>query len=136
MIGALHPEVRRNFDLKTAAVAMEIDLDLLDRHRSSPARYNPLPRYPAVFRDMAVVVPEGMMAAEVEAAIRRAGGALVEAVRPFDVYRGEPVPEGKKSLAFSIQYRAADRTLTDEEVATIHGGILETVERDLGGVLR
>lgn len=135
-IGTLHPEVIRNFDLKAVAVAMEIDLDRLDRDRKPQARYSPLPRYPAVFRDMAVVVPERMRAAQVEGAIRRAGGALVEAVRPFDVYRGEPVPEGKKSLAFSIQYRAADRTLTDEEVATIHGKILEAVERDLGGVLR
>jgi phenylalanyl-tRNA synthetase beta chain len=135
-IGALHPEVIRNFDLRTAAFAMEIDLDRLDRDRKPRVRYSPLPRYPAVFRDMAVVVPERMRAAEVEGAIRRAGGALVEAVRPFDVYRGDPVPHGKKSLAFSIQYRAADRTLTDEEVATIHGRILEAVERDLGGVLR
>jgi phenylalanyl-tRNA synthetase beta chain len=135
-IGALHPEVVRNFDLRTVPVAMEIDLDRLDRDRNPQGRYSPLPRYPAVFRDMAVVVPERMRAAEVEGAIRRAGGALVEAVRPFDVYRGEPVPEGKKSLAFSIQYRAVDRTLTDEEVATIHGKILEAVERDLGGVLR
>ncbi|HET7854407.1 MAG TPA: phenylalanine--tRNA ligase subunit beta [Candidatus Methylomirabilis sp.] len=135
-VGVLHPEVMRNFDLKTAAVAMEIDLDRLDRHRKPQARYCPLPRYPAVFRDMAVVVPERMRAAEVESAIRRAGGALVEAVRPFDVYRGEPVPEGKKSLGFSIQYRATDRTLTDEEVAAIHGKILEAVERDLGGILR
>lgn len=135
-VGVLHPEVMRNFDLKTAAVAMEIDLDRLDRHRKPRARYCPLPRYPAVFRDMAVVVPERMRAREVEGAIRRAGGALVEAVRPFDVYRGEPVPEGKKSLGFSIQYRATDRTLTDEEVAAIHGKILEAVERDLGGVLR
>ncbi len=135
-VGVLHPEVMRNFDLKTAAVAMEIDLDRLDRHRKPQARYCPLPRYPAVFRDMAVVVPERMRAREVEGAIRRAGGALVEAVRPFDVYRGEPVPEGKKSLGFSIQYRATDRTLTDEEVAAVHGKILEAVERDLGGVLR
>ncbi len=135
-IGELHPEVVRTFDLKTGGVAMEIDLDLLDRHRRPPERYRPLPRYPAVFRDMAVVVSERTPAADVEAAIFRTGGALVEAVDIFDVYRGKPVPEGKKSLAFSIQYRSADRTLTDEEVAAIHGRILETLERDLGGVLR
>jgi len=135
-VGVLHPEVMRNFDLKTAVVAMEFDLDRLDRHRKPQARYCPLPRYPAVFRDMAVVVPERMRAREVESAIRRAGGPLVEAVKPFDVYRGEPVPEGKKSLGFSIQYRATDRTLTDEEVAAVHGKILEAVERDLGGILR
>src|SRR3970282_1020246 len=95
-IGTLHPEVIRNFDLKAVAVAMEIDLDRLDRDRKPQARYSPLPRYPAVFRDMAVVVPERMRAAEVEGSIRRAGGALVEEVRPFDVYRGGAVSEGKK----------------------------------------
>jgi phenylalanyl-tRNA synthetase beta chain len=115
---------------------MEIDLDLLDRHRKPAARYSPLPRYPAVFRDMAVVVQESVPAAEVEGIIRRTGGARVETVHAFDVYRGEPIPKGKKSLAFSIQYRSADRTLTDEEVAAIHGKIVQTVESDLGGVLR
>lgn len=135
-IGELHPEVARSFDLKSGAVAMEIDLDLLDQHRRPIAKYTPLPRYPAVFRDMAVVVQDGVTAAEVEATIRRSGGALVEAVDLFDVYRGEPIPEGKRSLAFSIQYRAADRTLTDEEVATVQGKIVQTVEKDLGGVLR
>ncbi|MFQ5847536.1 MAG: phenylalanine--tRNA ligase subunit beta [Candidatus Methylomirabilales bacterium] len=135
-IGELHPDVVRNFDLKTGGVAMEIDLELLDRHRKPAARYSPLPRYPAVFRDMAVVVPESVPAAAVEAAIRRTGGVLVEAVGLFDVYRGEPVPEGKKSLAFSIEYRSADRTLTDEEVTTVHGAIQQTVTRELGGALR
>jgi phenylalanyl-tRNA synthetase beta chain len=135
-IGEIHPEVARSFDLKTDAVAMEIDLDVLDRRRKPSATYTPVPRYPAVFRDMAVVVQERVSAAEVEAAIHRTGGALVETVDLFDVYRGEPVPEGKKSLAFSIQYRAADRTLTDEEVVTIQGKIVHTLEKDLGGVLR
>ncbi len=135
-IGELHPEVVRIFDLKTDAVAMEVDLDLLDRHRKPAARYTPLPRYPAVFRDVAVVLQETVPAGQVEAAIRRTGGALVERVDLFDVYRGEPVPQGKKSLAFSIQYRAADRTLTDEEVAAIHGRIVQTLEKELGGVLR
>lgn len=135
-IGEIHPEVARGFDLKADAVAMEIDLDLLDRHRQPSVRYTPVPRYPAVFRDMAVVVQERVSAAEVEAAIHRTGGALVDAVDLFDVYRGEPVPKGKKSLAFSIQYRAADRTLTDEEVAAIQGKIIQTLEKDLGGVLR
>ncbi|MEE8504307.1 MAG: phenylalanine--tRNA ligase subunit beta [candidate division NC10 bacterium] len=135
-VGELHPEVAQTFDLKTSAVAMEIDVDLLDRHRKPAATYSPLPKYPAVFRDMAVVVQEKMPAAEVEAAIRRTGGALVETVDLFDVYRGEPIPDGKKSLAFSIQYRSGDRTLTDEEVSTVHERIVQTLERNLGGILR
>ena len=135
-IGEVHPEVVRSFDLSMGAVAMEIDLDLVDRHRRSVSTYSPLPKYPAVLRDLSVVVPERVRAEEVEAAIRRSGGDLVETVRLFDVYRGEPVPAGKKSLAFSVQYRAADRTLTDAEATTVHGNILQTLQRDLGAVLR
>lgn len=135
-IGELHPEVARGFDLKTGAVAMEMDLDVLDRHRKPAAKYSPLPRYPAVFRDLALIVREEVTAAEVEAAIRRTGGALIEVVTLFDLYRGDPVPEGKKSLAYSMQYRAEDRTLTDEEVSTIHARIVQELEKNLGGVLR
>jgi phenylalanyl-tRNA synthetase beta chain len=136
-IGAVHPEVLRSFESRTAAaVSMEIDLDLLDRYRSDAGRYMPLPRYPAVLRDMAVIIPERVGAAEVETAIRKAGGELVEGVRLFDLYRGGPVPPGKKSLAFSIQYRSADRTLTDVEVAAIHERILRVIAQELGGVLR
>ncbi|MFQ5656285.1 MAG: phenylalanine--tRNA ligase subunit beta [Candidatus Methylomirabilales bacterium] len=135
-IGEIHPEVVRIFDLSLSVVALEIDLDLVDRQRRAASTFIPLPKYPAVLRDLAVVVPESVPAAELEAVIRRSGGGLVETVRLFDVYRGEPVPEGKKSLAFSVQYRAPDRTLTDAEVAMIQGNIVQTLERDLEAVLR
>lgn len=135
-IGEVHPEVVRSFGLSSGAVGMEIDLDLLDRHRGSAPTFHRLPRYPAVLRDVAVLVPESIPAGEVEAIVRRTGRALVEAARLFDVYRGDPVPEGKKSLAFSIQYRSPDRTLTDGEVATIHGEILQALEKELGAILR
>ncbi|MFQ5989257.1 MAG: phenylalanine--tRNA ligase subunit beta [Candidatus Methylomirabilales bacterium] len=134
--GEVHPEVLRNFGVSTRAVAMEINLDLLDRYRRPTPTFRLLPRYPAVLRDMAVVVQESMPAGEVEATIRRTGGALVEAVHLFDVYQGDPVSKGKKSLAFSIQYRSSERTLTDGEVATIHGEILQTLEKELGAILR
>ncbi len=135
-IGELHPEVVRRFDLRLGVVAMELDLNTLDRERRSVSFHSALPRYPAVIRDVAVVIAERIPAAELEAVIRRSGGALIESVSLFDVYRGEPVPEGKKSLAFSVQYRSVDRTLTDEEVAATHEKILQTLERDLGAVLR
>lgn len=135
-IGELHPEVLRSFGSTMRAVAIEIDLDLVERHPGPSPTFRLLPRYPAVLRDMAVVLPEGIPAGEVEAAIRRTGGALVEAVRLFDVYQGEQVPEGKKSLAFSIQFRSPDRTLTDGEVATIHGEILKALEKEVGAILR
>ena len=135
-IGELHPEVVRGFGSSTRAMAMEMDLDLLERHRGPSPSFRLLPRYPAVLRDIAVVVPERIPVGEVEAIIRRIGGALVEAVRLFDVYQGEPVPEGKKSLAFSIQFRSPDRTLTDGEAATIHGEILQALEKEVGAILR
>jgi phenylalanyl-tRNA synthetase beta chain len=135
-IGELHPEVLRSFGLGTGAVGMEINLDLIDRHRGPAPTFHLLPKYPAVLRDVAVLVPESMPAGEVEAIIRRTGKVLVEAVRLFDVYQGDQVPEGKKSLAFSIQYRSPDRTLTDGEVATIHGEILQALEKELGAILR
>lgn len=150
--GEVHPEVLRSFGVSTRAVATEIDLDLLDQSRREDIRISPaagslavtagaptlrlLPRYPAVLRDLAVVVPERIPAGEVEAIIRRIGGTLVEAVHLFDVYQGEPVPAGKKSLAFSIQFRSPDRTLTDGEVATIHGDILQALEKEVGAILR
>ncbi len=134
--GEIHPEVLRSFGVSTRAVALEIDLDLLDRSRRPTPTFRLLPRYPAVLRDMAVVVQESMPAGEVEATIRRTGGPLVEAVHLFDVYQGEPVPQGKKSLAFSIEYRSSERTLTDGEVATIHGEILQRLEKELGAILR
>ena len=135
-IGELHPEVLRGFGSSMRAVAMEIDLDLVDRHRGPTPTFRLLPRYPAVLWDMAVVVPESVPAGEVKAVIRRTGGALIEAVHLFDVYQGEPVPRGKRSLAFSIQFRSPDRTLTDGEVATVHGEILHALEKELGAILR
>ena len=135
-IGEIHPEVIKGYDLAGRPVALEIDLDLLGKYRRPTPIYASFPRYPAVLRDVAVIVPEKMPAAEVEAVIRRAGGALAEAVRLFDVYQGEPVPPGKRSLAFSIQYRSPDRTLTDEEVEAIHGTVLQILARDLGAAIR
>lgn len=135
-IGEIHPEIARGYDLAAHPVALEIDLDQVERCRRPFPTYTPFPRYPAIVRDVAVIVPDRMPAAEVEAVIRRAGGALVEAVGLFDVYQGDPVPPGKRSLAFSIQYRSPERTLTDEEVGAIHDTILQSLVRDLGAVIR
>ena len=98
--------------------------------------YTPLPRYPAVERDVAVVLGRDVASADVERAIRRAGGALVESVRLFDVYEGPQVGEGRRSLAFSITYQAADRTLTDAEVNQVHDAVRANLARELGAVLR
>jgi phenylalanyl-tRNA synthetase beta chain len=87
-----------------------------------------VPRFPAVLRDLAVVVAEPVRAAEVVARVRQE--ALVEEVTLFDVYRGAPVPAGKKNLALAIRYRAAERTLTDAEADQAHARIVERLRAD------
>ncbi len=131
----MHPLVCRAWDIE-AAVAFEIDLAVLVA--ASPLgieQYEDVISYPAVHEDIAVVVPEEVEAARVAAAVRDGGGALLRSARIFDVYRGEQVGEGRKSLALRLEFRAPDRTLTDEEVAERRAAITEALA-GIGGSLR
>jgi phenylalanyl-tRNA synthetase beta chain len=92
--------------------------------------------FPPVLEDLAVVVDEGVPAGEVENVMRQAGGELLAEVRLFDVYRGEPIPSGKKSLAFSLVAQAPDRTLTDAEAARLRSRVVQALEKELGAKLR
>ncbi len=113
--GELHPNVARLFDVEGRAVACEIDLaPVLAAARVR--KVAPLPRFPAVDRDLGVVVAEAVEAAALQATIEEAGGELLESARAFDEYRGGQVPEGRKSVAFALTFRSAERTLTDAEV--------------------
>src|SRR5690606_30243540 len=96
----------------------------------------PLPTTPPVLQDIALVVNDETPAAAVEAVIVKAGGNLPKGVSLFDVYRGDPIPAGHKSLAYSLVYQADDRTLTDKEVASVHQRIVKAAERELGAKLR
>jgi phenylalanyl-tRNA synthetase beta chain len=87
-------------------------------------------------QDIALIVNENTPTAQVEAVIREAGGDLLKDVRLFDVYQGESIPAGHKSLAYSLTYQTDERTLTDEEVARVHARIVRTAERQLGAKLR
>jgi phenylalanyl-tRNA synthetase beta chain len=114
-IGELHPEVMDRFDLPGRAVALEVSASaLLEGGRDVRAR--PLSRFPAVERDLAVVVPNESAVAALKATIEEGGGELLEAAPAFDEYHGEQVGAGCKSVAFSLTFRAPDRTLTDSEV--------------------
>ena len=133
-IGELHPLVARAWDLGAVA-GFELDADALTELASGPATYRDLTSFPAVLQDIAVVVGEQQTASEVERAVRAGGGELLRSVRVFDLYRGEQLGEGRKSLALRLEFRAPDRTLTDAEVA----GLREAIERELqtiGGGLR
>lgn len=134
VVGELHPRVAATFDLPRGVLALRLSLDaLLSRAKLVP-QYRPIPRLPAVLRDLAVVVKEEVTAASVEAVVREE--QLVEGVTLFDVYRGAPLPTGKKNLALAIRYRAADRTLTDPEADAAHGRILQRLAEKLGAELR
>jgi len=137
VLGEVHPLVREAFDLPDQPVCLaEFDLEAL-LERAEVARYfEPISRFPAVIQDLAVVVDEEVPAQKVREVIIRAGGELLRRVELFDVYRGEPVPPGKKSLAYSLTYQAQDRTLTDQEVARVQERIVRCLAEELGARLR
>ncbi len=135
VLGELHPDVQEAFGLERACAA-ELELArLLGRSRAEVA-YRPLPRYPAVLRDISLLVEATVSADRVAEVIRRSAGALLDRVTLFDVYRGPGIPEGTRSLAYSLVYRACDRTLTDAEVDAVHLGVREALVRELGARLR
>jgi phenylalanyl-tRNA synthetase beta chain len=135
-LGPLHPDVADAFGLEQGAVVVEIDLPSLDVAGPRPLRFSPLPRFPASTRDLAVVVPDGVAAGEVERAVREAGGDLAEHVALFDRFVGGSVPAGHASLALHVVYRAADRTLTDAEVDQRHAQVVAEVQKRFGAQLR
>ena len=128
VFGELHPSVADAVDVPRMTLVGEFELDQLTAAAQLVARYEPLPRFPASLRDVAVVVEDRITAADVLSEIRRAdAGRLVEEA---------PLAEGRKNLAFSLRYRAADRTLTDDEVNTLHAGIVERLGQAFGAELR
>jgi phenylalanyl-tRNA synthetase beta chain len=137
VFGELHPVIRQNYDLPDSPLlAAELDLDVL--LPLIPERYisQPVPAYPPVLEDLALVVDETLPAERVAEVIRQAGGKIVTGVRLFDVYRGEKIGAGKKSLAYSLTYQAPNKTLTDRDVAGIRTRILRRLEQELGAALR
>src|SRR3954452_18654871 len=133
-IGEWHPLVAREWDLDNA-VAFELDLDLLSELASGPAQFVPVSAFPPVIQDIAVVLPDEVPAGEVEVAIAEGGGDLLTRLDLFDVYRGEQIGVGNKSLAIRLEFQAPDRTLTDDEVAGIRA-LIEDRLAELGGRLR
>jgi phenylalanyl-tRNA synthetase beta chain len=133
-VGELHPRVAAAFELPRGVLAFRLSLDGLLRAARLVPQHRPIPRLPAVLRDLAVVLDDAAPAAAVEALVREE--PLVEGVTLFDVYRGAPLPAGKKNLAFAIAYRAPDRTLTDAEADAAHARIVKRLADGLGAELR
>ena len=136
-LGELHPLVREAFELPGQPVCgLELDLEQLLALQGGPQWMTSISTHPPVYEDLAVVVEEAVPAVEVRDLIAQTGSPLVRSVVLFDVYRGEQVGAGKKSLAYRLTYQADDRTLTDREVAKVRGKIVRRLEREVGAVLR
>jgi phenylalanyl-tRNA synthetase beta chain len=137
IVGELHPQVRDAWDLPALPVAlMELDLDVLLANWGEAVPMTAISGQPAVYEDLAVIVDDSLPAAQVDGLIRQTGGKMLVDLRLFDVYRGQPVPDGKKSLAYNLAFQAADRTLTDEDVRKLRHKIVQRLERELGATLR
>ncbi|WP_422445425.1 phenylalanine--tRNA ligase subunit beta [Thermoanaerobacterium sp. DL9XJH110] len=136
IVGEIHPDVLENYDIKKRTYVAEIDLDLLLENACTTIRFKPLPKFPASDRDLAIVVEDRVLAGDIIEAIKEAGGELLEKVELFDVYKGGQIPRGFKSMAFSLTYRAAERTLTDTEVNDVHARIKAHLVEKFNGTLR
>ncbi len=135
-LGELHPRQADRVDLRGRVAVAEFDVQALARARSPDISYRDVPRFPPVSRDLAFQVDDRVPAGAVRAALIEAAGGLVGSVEVFDVFTGEPLPPGKKSLAFSVEFRAPDRTLTDVEADEVVAPIVERLGRDFGAELR
>lgn len=136
LIGEIHPDVRENYGIKEKVYVAEINLETVRLFVNFDKKYMALPKYPSMTRDIAVVVDEDFLVKDIEKIIWSEGKRLVEEIKLFDVYTGEQIPQGKKSVAYSIVYRSRDKTLTDEEVTKTHNKIVNKLKEDLDAELR
>jgi phenylalanyl-tRNA synthetase beta chain len=136
-LGEIHPDVLGALDVEGPAVGFEIDADRLSAPAAEGRRgVVPPPRFPPVERDVAAVLPDEITAGAAMDLLREVAGPLLESVVPFDLYRGDPVPAGHRSLALRLTYRAADRTLTEAEVDAVHERARDALGRRLGAKIR
>jgi phenylalanyl-tRNA synthetase beta chain len=136
VLGELHPELRARLELGAPRVGVaEFDLDALIA-AAQPASYTAISRYPVTVQDLSIVASTSVAADQIERTIRAAAGELLERVQLFDVYTGPQLGEGKRSLTYSLSFRAADRTLSDKDVTRVRGRVVSALERELGATIR
>jgi phenylalanyl-tRNA synthetase beta chain len=138
-IGILAPDIVERLDLKKKkmeVVLFELNLNALAAAIPDSIQYSPVPRYPHIERDIAIVVEEAILSSEITKIIMAYPSEIIEEVSIFDYYKGGNITPGKKSLAFSILYRSKERTLTDEEVEKLHSALVEHIMKKTGGELR
>jgi phenylalanyl-tRNA synthetase beta chain len=136
MVGELHPKIAERLDLPGRVAVAELEVRNLMRLSTPDLQVRDVPRFPPVRRDLAFVVQASVAAGAVQAALEEAAGGLLDSVLLFDVHEGAPLSPGTKSLAFSVDLRAPDRTLTDAEAAEVVEAIAARLAADFGAELR
>lgn len=136
LIGEIHPAVGRKYGIETPVYIGELDFENVFLNIGTDVKFKELPKYPAVTRDIAMLVDKTVPVADIEEVVKKASGKLLESINLFDVYEGEQIPEGKKSVAYSAVYRALDRSLTGDEVQKVFDKVLKNLENQLGAQLR
>ncbi len=136
VLGQIHPLVAQNYGVDAEFYCAELDFTQLLHAKGPDPEYVPLPKFPSVTRDIAVVCDEAVTVGALEEAIRKGAKGLLKEVTLFDIYQGKGIPDGKKSVAFNLVLRSDDRSLTSEEADADVKSILETLEKELGAVLR
>ncbi len=135
-IGQLAPALARQYDLRDAVLLAELDFDQLLARRVPAKSFKPLPQFPAIRRDVAMLVPEATTHEAVAGVVKQARPANLEKVEVFDIFRGKSVAAGQKSVAYAFTYRHADRTLTDAEVNAAHEKLVEQFKQSLHATIR
>ena len=136
VIGQIHPLVAEGYGISGEVYVAELDFTGLQSALAPERIFHSLPKFPTVSRDLALVCDEAMTVGMLEACIKKAGGKLLRSIQLFDIYRGPGIAPGKKSVAFSLELRADDRTLTDEDTTGVTNAVLEKLKNDLGVTLR
>jgi phenylalanyl-tRNA synthetase beta chain len=128
--------VLKAFDLEPPVFVLELDVEALEKHLPGTRRYRDVPRYPAVKRDLSLVVPAGVSYGDVHAAVTQTAGPSLESLLCFDVYRGEATTTGPRSIGLRLRFRDPARTLADADVVPVIDAIVRELERSLGVRLR
>ena len=136
VIGQVHPAVAKNYGLDTEVYCCEVSFARILNHLLPEVTYTPLPKYQSANRDLSILCDEAVTVAEVEQVIEANAGKLLRNIKLFDIYRGTGVPEGKKSMAFSLELRADDRTLTDTDSEAVISKVLAALKDQLNATLR
>ena len=136
VMGQVHPLVAKNYGIDSEVYCAELNFTKMLGLRLPDPTFVPLPKYPAVSRDLALICDEALTVAQVEDVISASAGKLLRKIQLFDIYRGVGVPEGKKSMAFSLELRADDRTLTDSDSEKVVSNVLAALKEKLNATLR